>query len=172
MFTQCKLLPRVEPQLGRKFPALLRYRWQGCQLVWGKVCGQNSVLPDADEQHAQSCASLSSPFIFGHIPGWKCKYINNIKTYLHQHPDVSLAAVFVLSRNLIVLQPGRAPCMLCLGKVSFLLLEWNPLFPPSAKVVFALEMKAAFPSPRSLTAWVMFQVTEPQGCTGRAGRLP
>lgn len=102
-----------------------------------KVCGQNSVLPDGDEHHAQSCASLSPPFSSGHIPGCKCKYINNIRTYLNQHPDVSLAALFVMSKSLIILQPGRtprAPCMLCLGKVSLasLWLEWNPLFPPSA----------------------------------------
>lgn len=140
--------------------------------MWGKVCGQKSVLPDADEQHAQSCASLSPPFSSGHIPGCKCKYINNKKMYLNQHADVCLAAFFVGSKNLTILQLGRAPRaprMLCLGKVllALLWLEWNPLFPPSTWVVFASEMKAALSLiPHCLG---MLQVTFLGGTQGELG---
>lgn len=60
--------------------------------MWRKVSGQDSVLPDGDKQHVQSCASLSPLCSCGHIPGYKYEYINNIKPYFDQNPNVSLAS--------------------------------------------------------------------------------
>lgn len=173
MLTQYKLLPCVEPQLGWKFPALMRWRWQCCQLVWGDVCGQNSVLPDADEQHAQSCASLSPPFSSGHIPGCKCKYINNIKTYLNQHPDVGLATLcHVQKYHHPAARQGSQGSLHALSGTDFIgivLVGLKSPFPPFSISGVCFREESSLPLSLVPHCLGMFQVTFLKGTQGELG---